>query len=419
MVLSVTPEDVDRVFLSADAAAHAPDVEVDRVFLAPEEVDRVFLAPPLPPPAASFIAPPTQNRKRPPPFSDPIESDSDLTDSENHECNSCCGCSCVRCPQEHDPTKKEQTDKQRAALRKKMTRGISMTQQKRLDENVMQGVVKKCTSCTKEKSCCKSVHFAMVKAIRQEIYASDPSDKATGEWLFYSILRCFEANVGRKGKGIQYSLVDDTRPAPRTIDVCRECFVNVTGFSNETVAKVHTRIVQDGQRIYSCEKAPKSTAGSSAEWNHIHVWISMYTNGLLCHSPDQKRSELPNATTRKMMWEAFALDWDAGVINGVFRRSCCGRMKLEKKDSHPAPLYQTFCKVWTKDFADKINIPGHHKRFAMCNWCAELKSNLTREKDPTRKAYWKQKLFRHYEWVTLQRRKYYKHRKKAIDFPEK
>jgi hypothetical protein len=258
----------------------------------------------------------------------------------------------------------------------------------------------------------------MVKAIREEIYGSDPSQQATGEWLFNSMLRMFEESRGKKGHGMQYSLIDNTRPDPRQIQVCRHCYVNVTGFSNDTVGKVHKKIVQDGHRIYSGEKVPKAS-GRTEEWNQIHVWISMYTNGLLCHSPDQKRSELPNATTRKMMWEAFALDWDAGVINGVFRRTSCGRMKLEKKDLNPAPCYQTFCKVWKADFRDSINIPGHHKRFAMCNWCAELKSNLTREKDPTRKAFWKQKLFKHYEWVTLQRRKYYRHRKKAIDQPEK
>jgi len=236
-----------------------------------------------------------------------------------------------------------------------------------------------------------------------EDYLKDPKCKATD-----------------KNPKLHYYLMDNSKTrheVAKKIHVCRECYGAVLGFSNGTITDTWQAIVRDKQRVQSDVRVPKAK-GKTSEWLHCSSWIEMWTQGLCCFSPDCKKHELPAAMTLKFMYEKFCEDWTLGVISGAVIREHFGRMKVEEREQNPPPSYEYFTKVWKEDFSSEINIPRTHKRFAMCNWCAELKNRLVREKDREMKLYWRAQLYRHYEWVTLQRRKYYKHRKKATEFPE-
>ena len=385
---------------------------------------------PVPPPA-----PPAQPRQpwfliKPPTIIDSSDDqDSTAEDAAvvSSEENVACGNCSLNCPQEHNPlTNFDRNQSAKAKIKAAINRGHK-TREKRLRQQTMTEVVKKCRECKCSSTCCSGVHFAMVKGLRDELYGDGTNQDTRRHWRFESMLGIYEDYLkDPKCKGtdknpkLNYYLMDNTKTrheVAKKIPVCRECYGAVLGFSNGTITDTWQAIVRDKQRVQSDVRVPKAK-GKTSEWLNCSSWIEMWTQGLCCFSPDCKKHELPAAMTLKFMYEKFCEDWTLGVISGAVIREHFGRMKVEEREQNPPPSYEYFTKVWKEDFSSEINIPRTHKRFAMCNWCAELKNRLVREKDREMKLYWRAQLYRHYEWVTLQRRKYYKHRKKATEFPE-
>jgi len=337
----------------------------------------------------------------------------------------------LHCEQDHKPCGNYQRLlAQKGSLNRNINRG-KKTSVKRLQDKVLEDIVKKCKQCTVIKACCCGIHYPMVKQIREELYQEGvTNNKTRREWRYNSILGFYEEWLKNKGKNddskltkLKYWLMDHTKTLhseSKKIYVCRECYCRVTGISNGTLLETWKAIVKEKQRSVPDVFASKSE-GKTQEWLYVQSWIEMYINGLCCFSPDQKKHELPSANTRKFMYEKFKTDWDDGVLSGDYIRKHFGRMKAEDREQNPnkCPGYEYFTKVWKEEFDEYITIPRHCKRFAMCNWCAELKNRIVREKDREKRLYWKSQLYKHYEWVTLQRRKYYKHRKKAIEMPER
>jgi hypothetical protein len=338
-----------------------------------------------------------------------------------------------------------------------------VTSMKRLNENVIAKVAQKCKSCTAQKRCCSELSFSVVRHVRSILYGPQMNRtkrrKMIMSWLAQIEQMSVAQRLETKGKSSSsyervrcYFIFDfsfsrqDSNIEP--LLCCKDCFVNVLGISAATLSSFWKSLRESDMKV---EEATSECAQKgfekSPERLACHAWMEYFVAQQACLSPDQHKSELAAVTTIKDMHEMFADDWKTGVMSGTNYRKHRGSGKrgrrvpgdvAEKKQvdedgafevsdavkralmaKHPPPSYSFFCKVWKSDFSGDYKIPRHHRRFTQCNWCAELKSNLKHATDPEDRLYYKKCLYDHYKWITEQRHKYYKHRKKAEMHPSK
>ncbi len=116
-------------------------------------------------------------------------------------------------------------------------------------------------------------------------------------------------------------------------------------------------------------------------------------------------------------YEMFVEDFKAGLSNGLYFRK---KVNPDDPDCKiDPPSRSLFYKVWLTEFGGLV-VPKRQNRFSKCDCCINYKCQL----DESRKNLdfegvqeWKTRLYAHYRWVTLQRKKYYWHRRKAADRP--
>ena len=105
--------------------------------------------------------------------------------------------------------------------------------------------------------------------------------------------------------------------------------------------------------------------------------------------------------------------------DGAFEASDAEKRKLMA--NHPPPSYSFFCHVWSTDFDG--NFKFRPSRFNPCMMCAPLNANANVTSDHEAPMILMQNEYEYCkeltEWIGEQRRKYYKHRKKAETQPSK
>ena len=346
---------------------------------------------------------------------------------------------------------------------KKAVTPRDVTALKRLNETVMNDVVKKCRECQAEKRCCSQLNFSVVRHVRTILYGPEMNRtkrrKTIMSWLteIYKMSRTKreKENLRTETERVRSYFIFDfsfsqNEKEIEAIPCCKDCFRNVIGVSSATLTQFWKELRGSNMHVETAA-APSTCAQkgfeSSPERLACHAWMEFFVATQACLSPDNHKSELAAVTTIKDMHEMFSADWKAGVMSGTNYRKHLGRGKkgrrvpgdnkekppvdeegaFEPSDAvknklmakHPPPSYSFFCKVWKSDFSGDYKIPRHLRRFTQCNWCAELKANLKHTTDSEDRLFYKMCLYDHYKWITEQRHKYYKHRKKAEMHPSK
>ena len=346
----------------------------------------------------------------------------------------------------------------RAERQKQQDRKLGVTNktnERRINKKNIQDAVDAADKCARKYKCCAELRFHVVRHIRTLLYGPGMSQakrrKIVCSWLLEVLnetkKKLAKQNIEWTGSNsitewFLYDLSYESSSIKRRIFCCRECFVRCTGVSNGSINSWLNELKKGNVSIAMEEsKRSRFVDEKTPERMLTTTWMEMYVNEQACKSPDGKKSEV-FASSRKEMYEHFIRDWNDQVISGGVYRKFTGRRKKTKKkpegvpplneeekarggdddeeddeEKHQdvidlgPPTYQYFCKVWAKDF-NEYKIPRHQRRFTQCNWCCEIKGNLKYAKDED-KIYWRQCLFDHYAWVTVQRDKYYKHRYKA------
>ena len=337
-----------------------------------------------------------------------------------------------------------------------------VTSIKRLNENVIATVAQKCKNCTSQKRCCSDITFSVVRRVRSILYGPQMNRtkrrKMIMSWLAQIEKMSAATRLEEKGKKtstyerVRSYFIFDFSFSRDGSDIepllcCKDCFQNVLGVSAATLTSYWKSLKDTDMKVEDASECAQKGFERSPERLACHAWMEYFVAQQACISPDQHKSELAAVTTIKDMHEMFASDWKDGVMSGTNYRKHRGSGKrgrrvpgdnkekppvdedgaFEASDAvknklmakHPPPSYSFFCKVWKSDFSGDYKIPRHLRRFTQCNWCAELKANLKHTTDSEDRLYYKMCLYDHYKWITEQRHKYYKHRKKAEMHPSK
>jgi hypothetical protein len=221
----------------------------------------------------------------------------------------------------------------------------------------------------------------------------------------------------------------------KKVHVCRVVFEDVLGPSHETWCNAYDEVVNRGLRSFpEDEERQHKVQGKTDEWLACATFLSFLLDDLADMSPDTRGHELPSGFKRDY-YDMFVKDWNDGVLNGAYTRTRNKFKKVQPKakennvDLEPpnddagdeanttAPSISFFYRVWRTEFKD-VTVPRRHNRFSKCDLCCSLKGQLGRATSNDEKRRIKKLLFEHYAWVTLNRRKYHWHRKKAMDKPD-
>ena len=337
-----------------------------------------------------------------------------------------------------------------------------VTSIKRLNENVIATVAPKCKNCTSQKRCCSDITFSVVRHVRSILYGPQMNRtkrrKIIMSWLAQIEKMSAATRLEEKGKKtstyerVRSHFIFDFSFSRDGSDIepllcCKDCFQNALGVSAATLSSFWKSLKETDMKVEDASECAQKGFERSPERLACHAWMEYFVAQQAYISPDQHKSELAAVTTIKDMHEMFANDWKDGVMSGTNYRKHRGSGKrgrrvpgdnkekppvdedgaFEASDAvknklmakHPPPSYSFFCKVWKSDFSGDYKIPRHLRRFTQCNWCAELKANLKHTTDSEDRLYYKKCLYDHYKWITEQRHKYYKHRKKAEMHPSK
>jgi len=368
-----------------------------------------------------------------------------------------CGCPRGKPLAEWKRDRQKEQDKQRGVK--------EVTNARRICPKVVQTAVDAANVCSTKYKCCAELRFHVVRHLRSLLYGPGMSQakrrKVICSWLL-EILNETKKDLAKRNvewtekkpvtEWFLYDLSYESSQIKRKISCCRDCFVRCTGISNGSVTTWLSELKKGNLSIAMEEnKRSRFVDEKTPERMITCTWMEMYVSEQACKSPDGKKSEV-FASSRKEMYDHFCKDWNDEVLSGgVYRKYKSHRGKYKKKppgvaasgdrenapregrgedeeeesdeNKHDSvikmgpPSYQFFCKVWAKDF-NEYKIPRHQRRFTQCNWCCEIKGNLKYAKDDD-KVYWRQCLFDHYAWITVQRDKYYKHRYKATKHKSK
>ena len=335
----------------------------------------------------------------------------------------------IECPQRHDPAQKYDP---KLAGKKRMRNNAKKKggEKQRLvleGSNIKYTYKNVCGVCPCESTGCKHIDFQTIKNLREDLYGEGSTQESRKRWRFAELLRCYEKTVAEKAKKnismkaglLLYHIPGRFTAKGKDIPVCRNCYEAILAVASDTLDNTRRLIVNEGVRAETSSVGPPKVRNESDERLFVSAWIEMYVQSLTCYSPDEKRHELPGNMSLQGMWEQFCKDWKEGVMNGSYHRKNFGRLAREKRSDETPPGYDLFRKVWKKDFDDKIKIPRHHKRFPICNWCARLEMMMVKAKTHEERVFWRAELYAHYLWVTQNRKKYYRHREKAMKNPSK
>ena len=327
------------------------------------------------------------------------------------------------CPQTHvEPADFDRNKVNQRRIRKnKKSKYPEMTDGKRIKHSV--GV---CHGCKCQTTGCKYMDYYTIKKLREEVYPENTSKVSIRQWRFAEVQKCFERSkiynakhgIKSEKQQINYSISGRFRHDGQDLDVCRKCWQEVTGCSDDALGAITQRL-KEGTKADTTSVGGMRMKVETNERLFIHAWIECYIQCLVCYSPEERKHELPGGLNLSTMYAGFKKDWKDGVMNGCYSRSHYGRLAPEKRSDMQEPSYSLFCKVWKKEYGNEYKIPKASKRFPQCNWCARTRDNI--EKAPTHeiRLYWKGELFDHFLWITANRKVYYRHREKARKNPSK
>lgn len=203
----------------------------------------------------------------------------------------------------------------------------------------------------------------------------------------------------------------------RLIQVCETAFAGVLGVGKDKVGTIK-KMVKEGRQFVRDKEVEKAmrTKEKGPLYQAVVTFLEGLTEDLANHSPDCRVTELPSGF-KANFYEMFVEAWKEGLLTGEYYR---GEKHMAEGNFKP-PSKALFYRVWRNEFPD-LKVPKRHNRFSKCDWCTTLKAHLETARhsgDREEVKYWKACLYEHYSWVTLQRRKYHKHRRKAAENPEK
>ena len=263
---------------------------------------------------------------------------------------------------------------------------------------------------------------------RRELYDPDPKvDRYQTRIRLHEILtECFLVSRAEQIRTHKYHSLGGKDSKVKTefflrdavtgnkIPLCKKVFCAVLGISSALLHRV-SKLVKAGKKAVPDKRFAEWSAGRepSAEYLAICTFLEALAEDLANESPDTRLMELPSGH-KIVYYQLFCEDWKRGFLTGEYYRSARPR-------SEEPPSRALFYKVWAREFPS-LMVPKRQNRFSKCDTCCALRANL----DAARKSgdqdavdEWKEKLYGHYKWVMMHRRKYRHHRKKACDNPEK
>ena len=329
-------------------------------------------------------------------------------------------------PKGTEPSPFDRNKVNKKTLRKKLrhvkkSRSVIMTDGSNIKHS--EGI---CKACKCQTTGCKYMDFYTIKRLRQEVFPENTTKLSIRQWRFTEVQNCFErtkindAKYGVKNKAqhVNYFIPGRFRHDGKDLDVCRSCWQEVTGCSDDALGHILKRL-KEGTKADTTSVGGQRMKIETNERLFIHAWIECYIQCLVCYSPEERKHELPGGLNLSTMYAGFKKDWKEGVMNGCYSRTNYGRLAPEKRSDLQEPSYSLFCKVWKKEYGDDYKIPKSSNRFPQCNWCARCRDNIERAPTHEIRMYWKGELFAHFLWVTENRKVYYKHREKARKNPSK
>lgn len=292
--------------------------------------------------------------------------------------------------------------------------------------NANQGI--KC-SCSKE--CYKKIDPEVTRHYREILYASGGGRGGRYERrkFIYSLLTD-EAKRERMWRAFNRKMTSDDGGEMKMtyrlqnlhngqfFRVCEGAFCGVLGISKGTLVKL-VRLAKAGKPLVRDKHLERliNKKMKSAEYTGICTYLETLAEDLANHSPDCRVTELPSGF-KCHFYDMFCAEWKKGLLTGLYHRSA-GRSV--GKNANKPPSKSLFYRVWRLEFPN-LKVPKRNNRFSKCDWCTGVKTHLesARQKgDQEEVNYWKKCLYDHYAWVSLQRRKYHKHRRKAAENPAK
>jgi hypothetical protein len=277
----------------------------------------------------------------------------------------------------------------------------------------------------KDKNCWAGVYPSTTRMYRERLYDPDP---VLGRYhlrkeLYKEVDSVLKEGI-RRGwykrtpvvKQLKYFIRCAQEPGVIRM-VCPQVFCAVAGVCSDTLGHARKAVLEGNPPDYS---RSKEKALYQREKSPAWLAISTYLEGLSHHlanlSPDIRNTELPMGS-KLNYYEMFVEDWKAGISNGLYFRKKVDPLNPEN-DPEP-PSCSLFYKIWAIDFGSLV-VPRRQNRFSKCDICINYKAQLDearRNRDFLQAEEWKTRLYAHYRWVTLQRKKYYWHRRKAADQP--
>ena len=197
---------------------------------------------------------------------------------------------------------------------------------------------------------------------------------------------------------------------------CSTVFAGVLGICKNTLQKARKRVLS-GMGPATSAKHEKELR--VREKSPLYMAVHTYVHGLACdmanESPDMKNTELPSGT-KQNYYDMFVEEWKSGVLTGCYFRN---KLSPDGPPSSKPPSRSLFYSIWKSEFGGLV-VPRTQNRFSKCDTCIAYKAQLEDAKkrhDIEGVKAWKTRLYAHYRWVTLHRKKYHWHRRKAKEDP--
>ncbi len=278
----------------------------------------------------------------------------------------------------------------------------------------------------KDKHCWKGIYPETTRSYRESLYDPDPNIGAyeTRKKLHANLKELYDMGIQKgyikttdKNPRIRYSVNCAIEPGARRV-VCFQVYCQIMGVCKSTMSKIRRSVINGELPMIKAGKERKLFKRTkSPQWLGISAYIEALGHDLSNDSPDLRITELPMGS-KQNYYELFLQDWKKGVVSGLYYRK---KVNLDDgSDEFKPPSRSLFFKVWSEEYGGLV-VPRHQNRFSKCDTCLQYKSHLEdarKNRDHEGIDEWKTRLFAHYRWVTLQRRKYHWHRKKASDNPD-
>lgn len=304
-------------------------------------------------------------------------------------------------------------------------------------------------SCLGGKHCsCSSFnHWSLIPEVitrhyRDVLYGPGSSSKKRFEWAqsqiadFYLKSRDKHCREGKTGD-VKLDYFLESPITGKTFQVCFGVWQQVTRCaSKDKLSNIRESVVNRHEFRYkdsskSLDEQFKDSVSSSkqksAEYCAVLAFLDSCFEEIADKSPDTRFSELPSGS-KIDYYRMFCEEWQEGLLTGVYYRSYHVFKKGVTSDNdaelecdvinQAPPSLSFFYKVWRAEYGH-LKVPKKQNRFSKCDWCGHLKSQIALAKEVEERKYWRTRLYDHYRWSALQRRKYQKHRQKAAKQPHK